>query len=70
MTETTHNCPDCTGTFKPNGLDWDHGKTFCVFLCSGCGATVEYPAEVVEYPDQTDPPRWPPTGTIWVRVDC
>lgn len=70
MTEPTHSRPDCTGTFKPHGLDRNCGKTFCVFLCSGCEATVGYPADVVEYPDRTDPPTWPPTGTIRVRLDC
>lgn len=52
MTELTHNRRDCTGTFKPNGLDRDHGKTYCVFLCSGW----EQPWSI--------PPRWSsiPTG--------
>ena len=70
MTEPTHKRPDCTGTFEPNGLDRDDGISFCVFLCSGCGATVEYPAKVVEFPDRTNLPKWPPTGTIRVRLDC
>ena len=67
MTEFTHERPGCPGPFKPNGLDRDNAS--CVFLCSGCGATGEFPAEVVKYPDRMDPPKWPPTGTIRVSLD-
>ena len=69
MTNPTHKHSDCKGTFKPCGLDRDNGNVLCVFMCSDCKAAVEYPAEMVEPPDRTDPPKWPPTGTIRVSVD-